>query len=265
MIMKRTINLKRSRGSMINRKILMLTLSIALHVLVVGSLIYATTTSLTPKNQAQWESPTISIALTQAEQKNASEEAIPTDSAPEEIKINSETFVEKAAIAVPKKQNKVEKKTEDPIKPKETKIVKNAENPKKPLEKKTVPQTSLAQQQKDGSRVSSQSLGSKSPITQQVSGSEDNQLINAYREKLRQEVERNKQYPRRAKKMKNRGIAKVQFQLNHNGEISLIRLESSSGNEQLDNAALLAVQKSNSVGKPPAGFAQSITLNIEFH
>ncbi|NHX34579.1 TonB family protein, partial [Escherichia coli] len=47
--------------------------------------------------------------------------------------------------------------------------------------------------------------------------------------------------------------------------ISLIRLASSSGNDLLDQAALLAVQKSRSVGKPPAGFAQSITLNIEFN
>ncbi|MEX5793140.1 energy transducer TonB [Providencia hangzhouensis] len=65
--------------------------------------------------------------------------------------------------------------------------------------------------------------------------------------------------------MKNRGIATIQFQLSQNGEISLIRLASSSGNDSLDQAALLAVQKSRSVGKPPAGFAQSITLNIEFN
>ncbi|MBO1916258.1 hypothetical protein J4727_11330 [Providencia rettgeri] len=36
-------------------------------------------------------------------------------------------------------------------------------------------------------------------------------------------------------------------------EISLIRLASSSGNDSLDQAALLAVQN-RSVGKPPAGF-----------
>lgn len=43
--------------------------------------------------------------------------------------------------------------------------------------------------------------------------------------------------------MKNRGIATIQFQLSQNGEISLIRLASSSGNDSLDQAALLAVQK----------------------
>ncbi|MEX6226602.1 energy transducer TonB [Providencia hangzhouensis] len=80
-----------------------------------------------------------------------------------------------------------------------------------------------------------------------------------------QEIQRNKQYPRRAKKMKSRGVSTVQFQLSQTGEISLVRFTSHSGNELLDNAALTAVQKSRSVGKPPAGFAQSITLNIEFN
>ncbi|MBO1929705.1 TonB family protein [Providencia rettgeri] len=77
---------------------------------------------------------------------------------------------------------------------------------------------------------------------QHATSDTNSQLINAYREKLRQEVERNKQYPRRAKN-ENRGIATIQFQLSQNGEISLIRLASSSGNDSLDQAALLAVQK----------------------
>lgn len=247
---------------MMNRNILMFILSITLHVLVISSFVYITSESWNKKNQAQWEAPIISIALTQAVKQSYPAEIPSSHVAPAEI--NTEILVEKAVITVPKKQKKIAKKTEEPITRKSTTVVKNTESPKKTAAKKTAEKTEIAQQQ-NGDHVPSQSLGSRNPITQQASGTVDNQLINAYREKLRQEIERHKQYPRRAKKMKDRGIAKVQFQLNQKGEISLIRLASSSGSELLDNAALLAVQKSNSVGQPPVGFAQSITLNIEFN
>lgn len=246
-----------------SRKLLTFMLSITLHLLVIGYLTYVTTQSISLKNQAQQDAPVISIALTQAVQHAQPEEIPLPQDVPSEVKIAPSPVVEHAVIVAPKKQKKVIKTEKEPIKPKT--LAKKTENTDKQTDEKVKNDLPIAQQQKAGNLVSSQSTGIKSPKNQQTASHADNQLINDYREKLRQEVEKNKQYPRRAKKMKNRGIAKVQFQLSRTGEISLIRLASSSGNESLDSAALLAVQKSRSVGEPPAGFAQSITLNIEFN
>ncbi|MEX9881052.1 TonB family protein [Providencia rettgeri] len=248
---------------MMSRKLITFMLSITLHVLVIGYLTYVTAQSLSLKNQAQQDAPIISIALTQAVNVAEPEEIpLPIDT-PNEVKIAPSPIVEHAVIVAPKKQKKVIKTPKEPVKPKE--LTKRTENAHKPANTEIKNDLPIAQQQKAGALVSSQSAGIKGPKNQHATSDTNSQLINAYREKLRQEVERNKQYPRRAKKMKNRGIATIQFQLSQNGEISLIRLASSSGNDSLDQAALLAVQKSRSVGNPPAGFAQSITLNIEFN
>ncbi|MEQ5286307.1 MULTISPECIES: energy transducer TonB [Providencia] len=248
---------------MMSRKLVTFILSITLHVLVIGYLTYVTAQSLSLKNQAQQDAPIISIALTQA--VNVAEpEEIPQPTDPlREVKIDPSPIAEHAAIVVPKKPKKVIKTQKEPIKPR--KLTNRTENSHKQADSEVKNDLPIAQQQKAGDLVSSQSAGIKGPKNQYATSDTNSQLINAYREKLRQEVERNKQYPRRAKKMKNRGIATIQFQLSQTGEISLIRLASSSGSDLLDQAALLAVQKSRSVGKPPAGFAQSITLNIEFN
>ncbi|WP_272679818.1 energy transducer TonB [Providencia sp. PROV032] len=249
---------------MMSRKLMTFILSITLHVLVIGYLTYVTAQSLSLKNQAQQDAPIISIALTQAVNVAEPEEfPQPTDPLPE-IKIDPSPIAEHAAIVVPKKQKKVIKTPKEPVKPREL-TKKRTENMHKQADSEVKNDLPIAQQQRAGDLVSSQSAGIKGPKNQYATSDTNSQLINAYREKLRQEVERNKQYPRRAKKMKNRGIATIQFQLSQTGEISLIRLASSSGSDLLDQAALLAVQKSRSVGKPPAGFAQSITLNIEFN
>ncbi|AWS52480.1 MULTISPECIES: energy transducer TonB [Providencia] len=248
---------------MMSRKLITFTLSITLHILVIGYLTYVTAQSLSLKNQAQQDAPIISIALTQAVNVAEPEELLQPIELPSEVKIEPSPIIENAAVVVPKKQKKVIKTQKEPVKPKE--LTKRTENPSKQADSEIKNDLPIAQQQKAGDLVSSQSAGIKGPKNQHATSDTNSQLINAYREKLRQEVERNKQYPRRAKKMKNRGIATIQFQLSQTGEISLIRLASSSGNDLLDQAALLAVQKSRSVGKPPAGFAQSITLNIEFN
>ncbi|EPO5265583.1 MULTISPECIES: energy transducer TonB [Providencia] len=248
---------------MMSRKLITFTLSITLHILVIGYLTYVTAQSLSLKNQAQQDAPIISIALTQAVNVAEPEELPQPIELPSEVKIEPSPIIENAAIVVPKKQKKVSKTQKEPVKPKE--LTKKTENTRKQADSEIKNDLPIAQQQKAGDLVSSQSAGIKGPKNQHATSDTNSQLINAYREKLRQEVERNKQYPRRAKKMKNRGIATIQFQLSQTGEISLIRLASSSGNDLLDQAALLAVQKSRSVGKPPAGFAQSITLNIEFN
>lgn len=239
-------------------------ISIMLHLGVAWFLFHITEEPVSAQNQANIASPVISIALTEAVEETLPEvqKSLPE---PIDTHIDSPTVVEKAAIVISKKQKKVDKKILKPTETKEVAIAKRDKPPQQNSNKLVKKQNTESVFAKVGDKATSQSAGVVGTTTKIASGEANNQLINEYREKLRREVESNKVYPRRAKKMKNRGIAKVQFQLSHAGDILSARLIASSGNELLDNAALMAVQKSRSVGTPPAGFAHSITLNIEFN
>ncbi|MEQ4674969.1 energy transducer TonB [Providencia vermicola] len=238
--------------------------SIVLHLGVAWFLFHVTEEPISARNQANIASPVVSIALTEAAQEVVPEEQklLPE---PAQTQIESPVVVEKAAIVIPKNQKKVDKKRAKPTESKEIVVAKKEKLSPKETDKPTKNENTESVLAKVGDKVNSQSGGVVSATSKVASGEANNQLMNEYREKLRREVESNKTYPRRAKKMKNRGMAKVQFQLSGSGDISSARLVASSGNELLDNAALIAVEKSRSVGAPPIGFARSITLNIEFN
>ncbi|WP_272659456.1 hypothetical protein, partial [Providencia sp. PROV112] len=172
---------------MMSRKLITFMLSITLHVLVIGYLTYVTAQSLSLKNQAQQDAPIISIALTQAVSVAEPEEIpLPIDT-PNEVKIAPSPIVEHAVIVAPKKQKKVIKTPKEPVKPKE--LTKRTENAHKPANTEIKNDLPTAQQQKAGALVSSQSAGIKGPKNQHATSDTNSQLINAYREKLRQEVE----------------------------------------------------------------------------
>ncbi len=250
---------------MISPKLTAILLSIMLHVGIVCYFLYVPQPSPTQQNQALIDSPVISIALTQAVQETQPDITPVSQEASNKPLIDTPAIVKHAAIIIPKKSQKIEKKIKDPMENKLATTMNKKNSTQKELTKLSSQKSELIQQKKMGDNLSSPSAGAIGYPTKPVSGNSNNQLINAYREKLRQEVERNKQYPRRAKKMKNTGIVKIQFKLNNMGDITSAQLVGSSGNTLLDNAALSAVEKSRSVGEPPVGFAQSITLNIEFN
>lgn len=89
-------------------------------------------------------------------------------------------------------------------------------------------------------------------------------VIDAYRSQLRREIERNKRYPQRAKMMRKQGVVTVSFTLNADGSIQSPRVAKSSGSEDLDKAAIQAVQNARSVGPRPAGMSASVSVPIKF-
>lgn len=88
--------------------------------------------------------------------------------------------------------------------------------------------------------------------------------LNAYRSALRREIERHKRYPQRAKMMRKQGVVTISFTINGDGSLSGARVAKSSGAEDLDNAALNAVQSARSIGPKPNGMGSAISVPISF-
>ncbi|BEM31128.1 protein TonB [Serratia marcescens] len=86
----------------------------------------------------------------------------------------------------------------------------------------------------------------------------------AYAARLRSEIESHKRYPQRAKQARTGGVVNVRFNVGDDGSLTDPQLVSSSGNRDLDNAALQAVRQSNAVGPRPPGFGRSASVNIRF-
>jgi len=66
------------------------------------------------------------------------------------------------------------------------------------------------------------------------------------------------------KVMRKQGIVTVSFSIGADGSISGASIAKSSGAEDLDNAALSAVNSARSIGPRPAGMGPSITVPISF-
>lgn len=86
----------------------------------------------------------------------------------------------------------------------------------------------------------------------------------SYAARLRSEIESHKRYPQRAKQARAGGVVNVRFNVEDDGSLTNPQLVSSSGNRDLDNAALQAVRQSNAVGPRPSGFGRSASVNIRF-
>lgn len=89
------------------------------------------------------------------------------------------------------------------------------------------------------------------------------QLERQYGWSVKQIIEQQKSYPKRARRMHKQGIVKVGFSLSRSGNISNLRIVKSSGINSLDKAILKAVRKVGRFPAFPAGIAkQSIRYII---
>ncbi|WP_240000695.1 MULTISPECIES: energy transducer TonB [unclassified Photorhabdus] len=138
---------------------------------------------------------------------------------------------------------------------------------KKPVEE---PQQKQAEQTEGNSQlagrdaVDSQAGARQATTSQPMTGVGADEL-QSYQAALRREIEKHKRYPRRAKKMKQQGIVQVRFSLLDSGDLTNHQLVQSSGADELDRAALAAIQQARSVGLKPAGLPKELTLAIEFN
>ncbi|MGJ0576608.1 TonB family protein [Xenorhabdus bovienii] len=143
------------------------------------------------------------------------------------------------------------------------------EKPQEKAEKKSAPSPQV---QKDSNeeletsgtdQINSQSSMSRAATTQPLVG-QGNSALDNYPSRLKQEVESHKRYPRKAKRMKQQGTVTIGFTLLNDGSFTAARVINSSGNSVLDDAALDAIARANSVGPKPADLAPYVTLEIDF-
>ena len=170
----------------------------------------------------------------------------------------------------PEKQETVEDPTVKPEPPK----VEKPNDPEKPQEPKETPKEKPSPDVPIGDRTveSNASVNSKATTTGPATTTNPNLVgngasgseLDAYRSALRREIERHKRYPARAKMMRKQGVVTVSFTIGADGSITGVAIAKSSGVEDLDNAALSAVNSARSIGPRPAGMGASISVPISF-
>ncbi|WP_426578323.1 energy transducer TonB [Xenorhabdus stockiae] len=164
-----------------------------------------------------------------------------------------------------------EKKIDTPAEPIKTQKPKKQpkEKPKENREKKSAqssqtPQNSPEELETNGTdRVNSQSGMSQATTSQSLVGQGNSESDN-YHARLRQEIERHKRYPRKAKRMKQEGTVTVNFILQDDGSITAAKIIQSSGYSAMDNEALKALSLAKSIGPKPTTLPADITLQISF-
>ncbi|QTL39875.1 energy transducer TonB [Xenorhabdus budapestensis] len=167
------------------------------------------------------------------------------------------------------KEVQTEKKIEKPVEPVKTQKLKKQrkEKSKENVEKQSVQPAQkqhLKELETNGiEQINSQGGMSRATTSQPVMGQGNSESDN-YRTKLRQEIERHKRYPRKAKRMRQEGTVTVNFMLQDDGSITTARVTQSSGYSAMDNEALKALGLAKSVGPKPANLAADITLKISF-
>lgn len=73
----------------------------------------------------------------------------------------------------------------------------------------------------------------------------DTRISDEYKFSVRQAIEANKRYPRKARRLRQQGTAVVTFTILRDGSIQNLRITQSTGVERLDQAALKAIEKIN--------------------
>ena len=89
--------------------------------------------------------------------------------------------------------------------------------------------------------------------------------INAYKSALQRALQRqaNNAYPMRERMMRKMGTVTLSFTVSPVGQLTNVSVVSSSGNSNLDAAAVKAAQ-STKTSPPPAGFPNHVTVPVKF-
>ncbi|MDG6894782.1 energy transducer TonB family protein [Volucribacter amazonae] len=161
----------------------------------------------------------------------------------------------------PKPEKPKEEPKKEPPKPK-------PEKPKPVKREKPKPDRPKANREVNSDSAINSQAATTGPVTTNnpnlVGNGRNTDEISAYRSALRREIERHKRYPQRAKMMRRQGVVTVSFNIGANGNITEAKIAKSSGNDDLDNAALTAVKNARPIGPRPAGMPVSITVPISF-
>ncbi|PJG82856.1 TonB family protein [Caviibacterium pharyngocola] len=239
-------------------------LSLLFHSAVIGALFYTVKSDSASAYQAQVTDTNISMEMIMG----MVEETPPE---PEQVSepepVVQETLPDPTVKPLPEKPKEPEKKKEKPKeKPKlqEKPKDKPKEKPKKPVDS-AMPkgERTIKSEHKVNSAASAPAKATTDNQNLAGSGASADEL-NAYRSALRREIERHKRYPQRAKMMRKQGVVNVNFTLGADGGLTNVRVGQSSGAEDLDTAAVAAVQNARSIGPRPKGMDANISVPISF-
>lgn len=78
-------------------------------------------------------------------------------------------------------------------------------------------------------------------------------------------LNRHKRYPRGAKSRGEEGVVSVSFAISASGDVISARVSRSSGNSELDQAALDMLRRASPVPAPPPGVARKIAVPVQFN
>lgn len=145
-----------------------------------------------------------------------------------------------------KKENLIKKETAKPTKKVlpnkiEEKVQKIEEQKKEESIQNTTNISTTPQKQIEYSTNTEKTNESK----EQNSNNEE-KFILEYGKKVREAINQNKTYPNISKKLKEEGLVIISFRVLKNGEIENIHIKQSSNKERLDNAAINALNETNS-------------------
>ncbi|AWC93225.1 TPA: energy transducer TonB [Morganella morganii subsp. morganii] len=152
-----------------------------------------------------------------------------------------------------------EKTTKPPSKKPAVKAVNKKAEKSEPVTTESTADTGenkTTQQQSGGQAVS--------PTNSATAGADNRKTQEDYFNLLRQKIEEQKHYPRRARSAGQRGISTISFSLDDSGKPFAPVVTRSSGYELLDNAAMDAVIRVAAVGTPPPGAKRRVTFSLRF-
>lgn len=148
--------------------------------------------------------------------------------------IEKEKIEEKKVLEEPKTKEIVEKK-ETPKKIETPKKV-SVENKKEEIKKEKVEETTTQVENK------TQIEENQKEILEEKNKAVEKKLIDEYSKRLREEINKNKNYPTISMKLKEEGEVFVSFRVLKNGTFTNINLQKSSGKQRLDNSAIEAIE-----------------------
>lgn len=147
--------------------------------------------------------------------------------------IEKEKIEEKKVLEEPKQIEKIVEKKE---------LVKKIETPKKQIieNKKEEIKEEKVEEKTNISTTNREQV--QKEILEEKNKELEKKFIDEYGKRLREEINKNKNYPTISKKLKEEGEVIVRFKVLKNGTFTNIHLVKSSGKQRLDNSAIEAIE-----------------------
>lgn len=180
-----------------------------------------------------------------------------------------------------KEKPKLKEPPKEKVKPKmpEKLVEKPKEVPKAKSEKPSIKAVQVSPEVKQGivakaipqatSSVKAQTAVSTTPqsaTSNNVQASSSANEISAYKAQLQRALQQRagNSYPPREKMMRKEGVVTISLLISPSGQVTNVSVIKSSGNSNLDAAAVKAAESTKMSSPPPAGFPTNLTVPIRF-